>query len=109
MGTPRDTVPSGNTGSSGAGTPSTTSIELGGVAALGLVILVVMAIGVGACRCDSCNYYGDLSCARRRSKPDADDAAYFCIVRELSARGAAFRVGPDGSATLRVPAHVESR
>jgi len=79
------------------------SIELGGVAALGLVVLIVMALGVGvdyACP----NFCSACPCFLRRREE------YLDAVRELKERGAEFCVGPDGSAQVRVlpkkgPAH----
>mmetsp|Transcript_21255 Transcript_21255/g.41604 ORF Transcript_21255/g.41604 Transcript_21255/m.41604 type:complete len:201 (+) Transcript_21255:209-811(+) len=73
------------------------SIELGGVAALGLVILIVMALGVGVdytCR-DLC---GVCPCFLRSGRREE----YINAVRELKERGAEFEVGPDGSAHVRV-------
>lgn len=77
------------------------SIELGGVAALGLVMMIVMSIGVtmlsgwhccrGACPCVG------------RGLVNEEGAEYKAALRELRDRGAEFEVNPDGSATLKVP------
>eukprot|EP00929_Paragymnodinium_shiwhaense_P067323 TRINITY_DN33899_c0_g1_i2.p1 TRINITY_DN33899_c0_g1~~TRINITY_DN33899_c0_g1_i2.p1 ORF type:complete len:296 (-),score=39.29 TRINITY_DN33899_c0_g1_i2:114-917(-) len=81
------------------------SIELGGVASLGLVVMIVMAIGIGMCRWDLCHSLSFLSCSccigTRPGRAEADE--YSAAIKELRERGAEFEVSPDGSAKLRVP------
>lgn len=77
------------------------SIELGGVAALNLVVVIVMAIGIGMCRCDFCRCCNGCPCLCRPGHAEARE--YSCALRSLRQRGAEFQVDADGSATLRVP------
>lgn len=77
------------------------SIELGGVTAIGLVVLVVMSIGVGMCRSDFC--YCEYACPCITRPGRAEGREYAMALRELRDRGAEFEVSPDGSAILRVP------
>jgi len=79
------------------------SIELGGVAALGLVVLIVMAIGVGSYRL--CDFTNGCPCFSRGSHA----SEYTRALRELRERGAEFTVAPDGSTTLRVPPSRDTR
>lgn len=82
------------------------SIELGGVAALGLIMMIVMAIGVNmlsgwpCCRglCPCINRFGV-----------TEGLEYKTALRELRDRGAEFEVNPDGSATLKVPAYRDGK
>lgn len=79
------------------------SIELGGVAALGLVVLIVMAIGVGTYR--FCDFTNGCPCFSR----GGHTSEYTRALRELRERGAEFTVAPDGSTTLRVPPSRDTR
>lgn len=76
------------------------SIELGGVAALSLVVLIVMTIGIGV---RSCGDWLDFFCpcvAREGRESGA-------LLRELWERGTSIEVDPDGKARLTVkPAPV---
>lgn len=76
------------------------SIELGGGAAISVMILLVMAIGLGTCRCEFCKC-GFCSCFGRPGKKEGME--YACAVRELQERGADFEINPDGTATIRIP------
>jgi hypothetical protein len=85
------------------------SIELGGVATLSLIVLIVMAIGVGGCQwsfCgkDCCPY---CPCISRPGKSEGDE--YATAIQELRDRGAEFEVSPDGAAKLRVPPVREAK
>lgn len=77
------------------------SVELGGVAALSLVTLIIIAIGLAACPCKACSCNPICTCLNRSRHAEA--AEYSCALRELRQRGAEFEVNPDGSATLKVP------
>lgn len=79
------------------------SIELGGVAALNLVLLVVIALGYGTCYCSFCCPF--TSCPNRcpclsRDRPEVHFAQ---ALAQLQDRGAQFEVNPDGSAIVHVP------
>lgn len=77
------------------------SIELGGVCALGLVMLIVMAIGIGMLR--GCNCGGFCPCVHRKGV--SEGVEYHNALAELRCRGAEFEVNPDGSASIKVPPH----
>jgi len=77
------------------------SIELAGIAAIGLVVLIVMAIGVGVQHWDPCLCGGLCPCLVRGGR--AEGREYANALRDLRDRGAEFEVNPDGSACLRVP------
>jgi len=79
------------------------SIELGGVAALGLIVLIVMAIGVGSSRW--CDFTNGCPCFSRGSR----SSEYTRALQELRERGAEFTVASDGRATLRVPPNKNTR
>ena len=83
------------------------SIELGGVAALGLVTVIVMAVGIGACRCEACRCCDGCPCTSRPGHTEGRE--YACALRSLRQRGAEFQVATDGSATLRVPAARDAK
>mmetsp|Transcript_97679 Transcript_97679/g.209607 ORF Transcript_97679/g.209607 Transcript_97679/m.209607 type:complete len:268 (-) Transcript_97679:213-1016(-) len=83
------------------------SVELGGVAALGVVVLIVMAIGIGSCRCEFCNCRGNCPCLARPGSEQGH--SYHCALLELRERGADFEVSPDGSASLRVPPYRDRK
>eukprot|EP00927_Polykrikos_kofoidii_P011026 TRINITY_DN14647_c0_g3_i1.p1 TRINITY_DN14647_c0_g3~~TRINITY_DN14647_c0_g3_i1.p1 ORF type:complete len:311 (-),score=58.43 TRINITY_DN14647_c0_g3_i1:56-988(-) len=75
------------------------SIELGGVAALGLVVLVVVAMGIGLdSRGNFCSSF--CSCVSRPGRAEGDE--YAAALRQLRDRGLEIEVSVDGSATLRV-------
>jgi hypothetical protein len=77
------------------------TIEVGGVAAIGVIILVVMAIGLGpTCRCELCNC-NFCPCFTRPGKKEGEE--YACAIRELQERGANFEINPDCTATIRIP------
>lgn len=78
------------------------SIELGGVAALSLVVLIITAIGLTRCFCEYCTCSSICSCVKRAGRGN-DSSLYYCAMNDLQQRGAEFEVNPDGSATLRVP------
>jgi len=74
------------------------SIELGGLCALSLVMLIVVTIGFGTsrdCICAVC------PCITGRWR--GTDAEYGSALRELKERGAEFEVNPDGNVLIRVP------
>jgi len=78
------------------------SIELGGVASLGLVILAVMAIQAEACHwdewCPCGEYCPCISRVGHTDRKPSDSALW-----DLHQRGAQFHVRPDGGATVRFP------
>jgi len=77
------------------------SVELGGVASMSLVVLIVMTLGFAACSCELCNCSPAVcACLSRRLEGNE----YSCALRRLESRGAEFEVKADGSARLRVPA-----
>jgi len=82
------------------------SIELGGVAALGLVMMIVMAIGVSMLSGWPCGR-GMFPCVNRLGTSEGIE--YKAALRELRDRGAEFEVNPDGSATLKVPPYRDSK
>eukprot|EP00930_Biecheleria_cincta_P074918 TRINITY_DN62112_c0_g1_i1.p1 TRINITY_DN62112_c0_g1~~TRINITY_DN62112_c0_g1_i1.p1 ORF type:complete len:255 (-),score=51.50 TRINITY_DN62112_c0_g1_i1:142-906(-) len=84
------------------------SIELGGVAALSLVVLIITAIGLSPCFCETCVCSPICSCVKRSGR-GSDASLYHCAMNDLQQRGAEFEVNPDGSATLRVPPVREPR
>jgi|Transcript_85747 hypothetical protein len=81
------------------------SIELGGVASLHVVILVVMAIGLGHCKCEVCSC-DVCPCFHRPGRKEGME--YACAVRALRDRGTDFEVNVDGTATMRIPPETES-
>lgn len=85
------------------------SIELGGVAALSLIVLIIMAMGIGLRRWDSGSgpCPGMCPCISRPGRSEGEE--YAAAIRELRARGTEIEVSPDGSAKLRVPPLQDAR
>jgi len=104
------------------------SIELGGVASLGLITMMVMSmtIGLGVCcfeqyrqrgktgegslqRAEVAASFGtSCPCVSRWGHSNMLGSEYKNALRDLQARGAEFKLGLDGSVSLSVPPHQDS-
>lgn len=84
-------------------TPGT--LELGGVAAMGPISLIVMSLGLGLCPSPSHSrgYWEDCCCPCVARPGRAERRALSVSLQELRAAGTSVEVAMDGSATLRVP------
>eukprot|EP00933_Yihiella_yeosuensis_P084983 TRINITY_DN9975_c0_g1_i1.p1 TRINITY_DN9975_c0_g1~~TRINITY_DN9975_c0_g1_i1.p1 ORF type:complete len:270 (+),score=57.65 TRINITY_DN9975_c0_g1_i1:104-913(+) len=77
------------------------TVELGGVASISLMVLIVAATSLSACTCDACSCSQVCSCLTRQHH---QAVPFFCTMSDLQCRGAEFQVNRFGgsSAVLKV-------
>jgi len=100
------------------------SVEVGGIASLGLITVMVLSMIVGFSSCCLEQYRQRDTTGQRAEAAASFGASCPCVARwghnsmlgleyqnaihDLQARGAKFKLGLDGSVTLSVPPHQES-